>query len=266
MAVEGPNYGKARPKMARKGAQAESRDGKQTGALSASRLVLVVVRDSAEGGKIVGALQSRGFPSVLASTASQALFWARVSVPALVLIDMDVQGARLLLGELRRGGRLVVVRTDDQDERVWALESGCLDAFPHSVGPEETAAKMARSVRSHRIHPPGRVMAGPLTVDLSARRLLWKEKQVAVSPLLLDLAAYLAARAGQLTPVRVLLEDVWGEPWADPSKVHQAIHRLRGYLRERGGSHFLVGQRGHGYGVFVDPPTVGREPGAALTS
>jgi DNA-binding winged helix-turn-helix (wHTH) protein len=48
----------------------------------------------------------------------------------------------------------------------------------------------------------------------------------------------------------VLLEDVWGEPWADANKVHQAVYRLRRRLGEAPDSLFLVAKRGHGYGLF----------------
>jgi DNA-binding response OmpR family regulator len=116
--------------------------------------------------------------------------------------------------------------------------------------PDELALKVARMTHSQHVRPRGTVVAGPLTVDLSAGRLVWKDEQLAVSPLLLSLAAYLAARAGQLTPARVLLQDVWGEPWADPNKVHQAMYRLRRRLGEPADSLFLVARRGHGYGLL----------------
>jgi DNA-binding winged helix-turn-helix (wHTH) protein len=112
-----------------------------------------------------------------------------------------------------------------------------------------------------RVQPEGIISAGPLTVDLSARRLVWNGDEVSVSPLLLALTAYLAARAGRLTPARTLLEDVWGEPWADLNKVHQAVYRLRHRLGEPGNSAFLIAKRGHGYGLFpetIESPSVDR--------
>jgi len=237
--------------MARDGARrAEPRDGEGIAPLSAARVVLVVTPESARGGEIVGALQSRGVPSIQASTAPQAIFWARRSTPALVLLDTNVRGSRLLLGEFRSEGRLLVALNDDPRERLQALEGGCLDALPRSLEPDELALKVTRMTRSHHVRPRGIVVAGPLTVDLSARRLVWKDEQLTVSPLLLSLSAYLAARAGQLTPARVLLQDVWGEPWADPNKVHQAMYRLRRRLGEPADSLFLVARRGHGYGLL----------------
>ncbi len=237
--------------MARKAARrAGPRGGEGPATLSASRPVLVVSPESSRAGEIVGALQGRGVPSVQASTPPQAVFWARASAPALVLLDLDSPSARLLLGELRAEGRLLVALNDDADQRLWALEAGCVDALPHSLEPDELAGKAVRLARSDPVPQAGTVVAGPLTVDLSACRLRWKGEELAVSPLLLDLAAYLVARAGRLTPARTLLQDLWGEPLAHPNKVHQAVYRLRRSLGEPADSDFLVARRGHGYGVF----------------
>ena len=97
----------------------------------------------------------------------------------------------------------------------------------------------------------GSLVAGPLQVDLAARRLVFDGREVSVSPLLLNLAAHLAARAGSFVPASVLLEEVWAEPWADHGKVQLAILRLRRKLPVTASS-FIASQRGHGYGIFPD--------------
>jgi DNA-binding response OmpR family regulator len=234
---------------ARKG---EALKDKADGGLAASRIVLVALRDASRAGEIVGTIQARGLPAVQAASARQAVFWSRVASPALTLLDLGVDRSRMLLGELRREGRAVVAVSDDPQARTWALEVGCLDAIQPSVEPEELALKLSGLVHGRHLRRGGRITAGALTIDLSAGRLLWKGEDIVVSPLLLDLAAYLAARPGQLTPAPVLLEEVWGEPWASLNKVHQTIWRLRKYLREPLGSSFLVGRRGYGYGMFPE--------------
>jgi DNA-binding response OmpR family regulator len=239
------------PVVAREGAlKSGPRDREGTASLSASRTVLVVTPESTRAGEVVGALQELGIPSIQASTLPQAIFWARRATPALVVLDTNVRGAGLLLGEFRGEGRLLIALNDDGGERVRALEAGCVDALPKSLEPDELALKVTRLARSGDLQEGGVLVAGPLTVDLSARLLVWRGEEVSVSPLLLALSAYLASRAGRLTPARALLEDVWGEPWAAPNKVHQAMYRLRGRLGEPSGSRFLVAKRGHGYGMF----------------
>jgi DNA-binding response OmpR family regulator len=237
--------------MAREGAlRAGPRDGEGTASLSASRTVLVVTPEPTKAGEVVGALQDRGVPSIQASTLPQAIFWARRARPALVLLDTNIRGAGLLVGEFRGEGRLLIALNDDDSERVRALEAGCIDALPTSLEPDELALKVTRFARSRDLQAAGTVVASPLTVDLSAGRLLWRDEEISVSPLLLALAGYLACQAGRLTPARVLLEEVWGEPWADPNKVHQAMYKLRKCLGERTDSLFFVAKRGHGYGIF----------------
>jgi DNA-binding response OmpR family regulator len=237
--------------MAREGAlRAGPRDGEGTASLSASRTVLVVTPEPTKGGEVVGALQDRGVPSIQASTPPQAIFWARRATPALVLLDTNVRGAGLLLGEFRGEGRLLIALNDDDGERVRALDAGCVDALPKSLEADELALKVVRFTRSEDLQAGGTVVAGPLTVDFSACRLVWRGSELSVSPLLLNLAGYLASRPRRLTPARALLEDVWGEPWADPNKVHQAMYRLRRLLGVPADSPFLVAERGHGYGFF----------------
>ena len=227
----------------------EARLSEGDGSLAASRVVLVITRNRARGGEIVGAIQSRDMPAVQATTARQAIFWTRTALPGLTVLDLGVERSRLLLGELRREGHAVVAVSDNPQARTWALEAGCLDAIP-TLEPDELALKLKGFVHGTGLRRGGTITAGPLIVDLEARFLIWNGEKVVVSPLLLDLAAYLAARAGQLTPSRVLLEEVWGEPWANLDKVHQAIWRLRSCLQEPFGSSFLIGRRRHGYGVF----------------
>ena len=215
--------------------------------LSPARTVLVVARDSAAGGRIVAALQRRGFPALQGSTAPQALYWARREPPALAVLDARVERWRALAREMRQDGRTVLVLTDDSRDRETALGEACLDEALTGLDHEELAARIGVLLR-HGFQTDGpRVAAGLMVVDLSAHRLIWKGRSVPASPLLLRLAAYLASHAGEMVPTQVLLEQVWGQPWADARKAHQAILRLRRLLGEPADSPFLVGRQRHGY-------------------
>jgi DNA-binding response OmpR family regulator len=232
---------------------AEPQDsGPQEPGLSAALTVLVVARDSAAGGRIVGALQRRGFPALQGSTVTQALYWARRDPPALVILDARLGRWRRLAGEFRQEGRAVVVLTDGPDAREAALEAECLDEDVSELDPEALAQRVGVLLRRGWRSDAARVAAGHLIVDLSSNRLIWGGRQLRTSRLLVLLAAYLAAHPGQVVPTRVLLEQVWGEPWADPNKVHQAMLRLRRLLGEPADSPFLVGRQRHGYCLLPD--------------
>jgi len=189
----------------------------------------------------------------MATTATQALYWIREVPPALVVVDLRADGARILVPELRRQGREIVALSDDASGRRAALEAGCIQAHHASTGTDELAQLVAALVRGREVRRVGTIAAGNLLVDLSGRQLVFEGRSIAVSSLLLDLAAHLAARAGRFVPVSVLLREVWGEPWADPAKVHVAIYRLRRHLDLSDASPILASHRGHGYGFFATP-------------
>ena len=213
--------------------------------------VLVVASDPAWGGKLVAALQRRGFPAPLATTAADALRWARRLPPRLTLVDLAVAESPGFLWKLRREGRAVLALSSDREARARALEAGCLDAITPDVDARELALKVAALVKGS-CSVEGQIVAGPLLVDPDERRLCWRGREVSLSPLLFDLAVHLGANAGRILPARALLDEVWGEPWAHPNKVHQAMWRLRRSLGEPADSSCLVGRPRHGYGLLPD--------------
>lgn len=231
---------------------ADPRDSEGRSTLSDSRTVLVVSPSPPIAGEFVGALQDLGLPALMAARPRQALYWLREVPPALVLVDLQADGANILVPELRRQGREVVVLSDDARSRQMALAAGCIEAHHRSDGATEIARHIASLVRARDVKRIGRITAGLLEVDLSGGRLVYEGRDIHVSPLLLNLAAHLAARAGSFVPASVLLEEVWGEPWADPGKLQLAILRLRRKLSFIPQSGFLASRRGHGYGVFPE--------------
>lgn len=194
----------------------------------------------------------------MATTARWALAWTRHALPPLIVVDLGVHQARLLLAQFRREGRALIALSNDPQERTWALELGCMEAYP-SLEPGEFALKIAALMQDRKPRRVGKVSAGSLLVDLSERRIVWRGKEIAAPRQMLELAAYLARHAGEFVPARVLLLEVWGEPWADPNRVHQAFWRLRRYLNEPVASPYLICLRGgHGYGYFPSGLSVNR--------
>jgi two-component system KDP operon response regulator KdpE len=224
--------------------------------LSPVRAVLVAVCDSATGGAIVGALQRRGFPALQGGSVPQVLYWARRESPALVVLDARMKAWTRLAREFRQEGRQVLTLTGDPSSRAAALEAGCLDAPLNGLDPDELAAGVGILLGRGRVREAGRITAVPLVVDLSGDHLLWRGRRIDASKLLLRLAAYLAVHAGRVVSTKVLLEEVWGEPWADPNKVHQAIWRLRRLLAEPADSVFLVGRQRHGYAILPEATSI----------
>ena len=238
----------------REAAQMAQREKASEARLSPIRTVLVVARDPGTGGEIVGALQHRGFPAMQGGTAPQALYWASRQPPTLMIIDARLPGWSHLVREFRRKRRAVVALVDCQDSRARALEAGCFDVPISGLEAAALARRVETLLGRGWASDADRIESGPMVVDLSTHTLVWKGRRVAASELMLRLTAYLAAHAGRVVPTKVLLEEVWGEPWADPSKVHQAVWRLRRLLGEPADSPFLVGRQGHGYAILPEDP------------
>ncbi|MGH8308542.1 MAG: winged helix-turn-helix domain-containing protein [Steroidobacteraceae bacterium] len=163
-----------------------------------------------------------------------------------------MERAGFLLQQFRAEGRAILALSDDPKARINALEAGCLDATMSSTPIHELALKIARAVHERRVRRVGTIAAPPLVVDLSARRLVWHGTSIAASGALVDLAACLASRQGQIVPTRVILEEVSGEPWASTDRVHRNVWRLRKTLGLSRDSQFLVARWREGYGIFPD--------------
>lgn len=222
------------------------------GALSASRTLLVVARHPAA---LAEALQDRGLPTTFAKSARAAVYWVRQQPPAMVVLDLEVERAGFLLQQFRAEGRAILAVSDDPKARTNALEAGCLDVSTSSTPIDELTLKIARAVHDRRVRRVGTIAVPPLVVDLSARQLVWHGTRIATSGVLVDLAACLASRQGQIVPSRVILEEVSGEPWASTDRVHRNIWRLRQALGLSRDSQFLVSRWREGYGMFPDQAT-----------
>lgn len=216
-----------------------------------TRTVLVVSRTRQRGADLAGCVQEHGLPAAFASKARQAVFWVREISPALVVIDMRAERARLLVEHFRHEERAVFAVSDDPLERTRALEVGCVGADPE-FPPEEQAHRIVSLIRERRLRRRGSITATPLVVDLSAKRLIWRGKVLRVPPKVLELAACLADHAGEFVSIETILDEVWSEPWALPDKVHRAVWRLRRALGLRPRDGFLVGKWGYGYGLFPE--------------
>ena len=102
--------------------------------------------------------------------------------------------------------------------------------------------------------------AGPLTVDLAARRAWQADSELALRPKEFDLLARLALDTGAALSRHTLMADVWDEHWHGSTKtldVHVASLRQR--IRSSSRSARLptiTTLRGHGYRLDA-PPTDG---------
>lgn len=108
---------------------------------------------------------------------------------------------------------------------------------------------------------PPNPTAGDLSVDLTAHRVLWEERELAVSERELAILALLSEEPGRARAFAELAEPQGGRWLGDTDRVRSAIRRLRKKLSIAGAEARIESVRGYGFrlvtGVDDPPPSVG---------
>jgi DNA-binding response OmpR family regulator len=233
--------------------------------------VLIVEDDPVIGRHLSLGLQANGYPTTWCTTGAAAQSQVQENGPAIVLLDLglpDVDGVDLAR-DLRshQPDMLLIILTARSEEIdvIVGLDAGADD---YLVKPFTLAVLLAR-LRAHvrRWQPsatdPPRIRLGSLTVDLTARRCLFGDREVTLRGKEFDLLAALAARPGAAITREDLMNDVWDENWYGPTKTLDVTmaslrRRLADAAAQAGISHadapVITTLRGHGYRLELSGP------------
>jgi len=150
--------------------------------------------------------------------------------PDVVLLDLglpDMEGLQVLrrLREWTRVPVLILSVRDDPDEKVAALDAGADD---YVTKPFDTAELLARVrvIQRRSLVEMGEPVfrVGALCVDLSARQVTFRGKEVKLTPTEYALLRALVQHAGKVVTHKQLLRTVWGE------KAESQAQYLRVYI------------------------------------
>src|SRR6478736_9682099 len=191
--------------------------------------VAIVIEDEPQIRRFVrGALEAEGWQVHEAGTLRDGLAAAGTRQPDLVVLDLglpDGDGVSLIRDVRGWSGVPIIVlsaRTDEAD-KIAALDAGADDYLTKPFGVGELLARLRVAMRrSARTQEGSQAFTiGPITVDLSARRVERDGEAVHLTPIEYRLFALLVKHAGKVLTHRHLLKEVWG-----PSHVEDA-HYLR---------------------------------------
>jgi DNA-binding response OmpR family regulator len=224
------------------------------------RVLIVEDEDSIAEPLAVG-LEREGLSVVRVATGADAL--AAAAGVDVVLLDLrlpDIDGYEVCR-RLRAGSDvpiIMVTARGEEVDRVVGLELGADDYLVKPFGFRELLARIrAVTRRASRTGDaagptePDTLRAGPLEIDVRARRVRMGGAAVELTPKEFDLLAALAADAGAVVSRRRLLEEVWETSWGGASKtidVHVASVR-----RKVGDAGLIETIRGVGFRLRVDP-------------
>jgi two-component system OmpR family response regulator/two-component system copper resistance phosphate regulon response regulator CusR len=134
------------------------------------------------------------------------------------------------------------------EDRVGGLKAGADDYLVKPFAfPELTARLEAISRRAHD-RPSTTLKVGPLTLDLTNRRVTRSEAEISLTPTEFSLLEFLMRYAGQVVTRKMLCEHLWESDWEGVTNVVEVhINRLRGKVDKGFDEPLIQTVRGRGY-------------------
>ncbi|MDQ4488680.1 response regulator [Sinomonas sp. ASV486] len=183
----------------------------------AAPTTVLVVEDEAQFARALQInLRVHGYEALTAATGEAALEIAAERPIDVLVLDLGLPGIDGIevIRRLREWTDLPIIvlsARHGSEDKVEALDAGADDYVTKPFGLEELLARLrAAARRGPRVGEVPRVQTGDLSVDLAARRVLFKGADVRLTPTEWNILALLVRRAGQLVTQREILTQVWG--------------------------------------------------------
>ena len=165
---------------------------------------------------------------------------------------------------------LVLTASDDEADKVSALDAGADDYLTKPVATGELLARLRVAQRHGRArrHSSGeRVTSGELSVDLLTREVSVRGIRLSLTPTDYKLLALLSRNIGRVVPREQLLHEGWGPQARDPHYLRVYMARLRRKLDpRRTGVRFITTETGIGYRLLTVPKPRSTQSGQAVDS
>lgn len=216
---------------------------------------LLVVEDDAVLGKALQrGLNEAGHNCDWVRNGRKGLEEARSQRFDAVVLDLmlpDLSGVEImkqLRGEGIRTPVLMLTAMGSVDDRVTGLKAGADDYLVKPFAFPELMARLEAIGRRVADRPSSTMTAGPVTLDLTNRRVMRGNAEITLTPTEFSLLEYLIRFQGQVVTRKMLCEHLWESDWEGVTNVVEVhINRLRGKI-DRGFEEPLIQTvRGRGY-------------------
>jgi two-component system, OmpR family, response regulator len=173
-----------------------------------------------------------------------------------IILDLMLPGCPGLevLRTLRTDGIqtpvIVLTALGSVEERVDGLKAGADDYIVKPFALVELTARLEAVCRRTVSRPAAVIQAGPLTLDLTTRRVTRDGKEIELTPTEFSMMELLMRYAGQVVTRRMLCEHLWETDWEGATNVIEVhINRLRGKLDKGYDGSVIQTVRGRGYAL-----------------
>lgn len=182
-------------------------------------------------------ISAAGYTVLTAQTAEQAIEMLRREVIDAVILDLglpDMDG-KDVIGIVRQWSEVPIIILSArhlEGEKIAALDAGASDYVNKPFGVGELMARVRVALRLNRQKNNANALyrSSDLSVDVAARRVIVRSKEIRLTPKEFDLLRVLVAHAGQVVTHNQLLSFVWG---SNETRDSQVLRVLVGQLRQK---------------------------------
>jgi two-component system KDP operon response regulator KdpE len=207
---------------------------------------ILVVDDEPQIRRVMkSTLTSEGYEVHDAKTGEDALEELRRERYDLVLLDMNMPGMNGLetCKAIRSSSEIAIIMLTvrrTEEDKIAALDAGADDYVTKPFSVPELLARIRASLRRVPLtmeSSTGRVVAGDLDINVAARRLTARGREVKLTPKEFDLLLYLATNANVPIPHGRLLQAVWGPDYGgEVEYLRTFVNRLRKKIEDDPGN------------------------------
>jgi two-component system OmpR family response regulator len=216
--------------------------------------LLIIEDDQALGKALVRGLSEAGHPCVWERSGQAGFDEALSQRFDAVILDLmlpDLAGMEVI-GRLRQAGVrtpvLMLTAMGSVDSRVEGLKAGADDYLVKPFAFPELLARLEAICRRAGDRPSSTLEVGPLSLDLTNRRVTRDATEIILTPTEFSLLEFLMRYAGQVVTRKMLCEHLWESDWEGVTNVVEVhINRLRGKVDKGFPTPLIQTVRGRGY-------------------
>lgn len=226
-------------------------------ATSETKRNILVVDDEAQITRVLKtSLVSQGYGIRTAADGEEALQVIQDWSPDLIITDLrmpNMDGLELCR-EIRKESRVPIIVLSVKGEetiKVLALDAGADDYVTKPFSMNELTARIRAALRRASVPEQPLVSVidiGDFRIDVPARTVLVKAREVHLTPKEFDLLVYLARHPGKVLTHRALLSAVWGPNSVEqPEYLRVFVGQLRKKLEVDNSAKYIVTEPWVGY-------------------
>ncbi len=222
--------------------------------------ILIIEDDSVLARALSQGLAAKSYECQVATTGSEALKKSESASFQIVILDLaleDESGLGVLRCLREANENLIIIiltPLDFRQERLAGLEAGADDFLIKPFAMDEMLARVEAALIRFKTRPKSLVEVGPISMDLSSRRVTRNGRSIPLTPTEFRILEILMRNQSKVVTRRMLCEFLWQPEWEGVTNVIEVhINRLRSKLTLNNEQRVIFTVRGSGYTLRWDP-------------